>query len=425
MKRVITKLFCITMACVMALTTFGVFGTSDVSAKKTNADPNKLARPYISVKTTGRYDVKVSWSAVPGAQTYKLYMSTKKKRGYRLIASGPSSIRSYYCDTMTPGKRYYFKVKETGIVNNVYKKSKYSKTKTVRIAKRRNGNASKYKLTNAVSGSSLSSRRLVFVGSSLTEGFCSGGVSFPDYIARSTGCSVVKDAISGTTISKCGDGSDFVTRSVRLIDKMDRPDAFFCQLSANDANRGRPIGTIKPEKVPIEELDTRTVAGAIEYIICYSDQKWGCPIAFYTGMHFSNDRYEKMVNLLYQAQEKYGIQVIDLYHGLNKYSIKAKTYRLYMRDRLHPTKAGYLKWVTPFFEKRIAGVINSPSRLIVPEPEGPEVPEEIVEPTEPAEPATDSNNPADPTVPDESDGSEGSEGTENIENSGTNERNNL
>lgn len=423
MKGIITKLLCITTVCVIALTTFGVFGASEVSAKKTKTDPNKLAPPAISVKSTGRYDVKVSWSVVPGAQEYKLYRSTKKKKGYRLIASGPSSTRSYYCDTMTPGKRYYFKVKETGTVDNVYKDGNYSKTKTVRIAKRGNGNSSKYKLTRVKRGYSLRGKKIVFVGSSLTKGSGSGGVSFPDYIARHTGCSVVKDAIGGTTTSKGRDGKDFVTRSVRLINKMSRPDAFFCQLSANDANKGRPIGTIKQEKVPIEELDTRTVAGAIEYIICYSDQKWGCPIAFYTAMNLSNARYDKMVNLLYQAQEKYGIQVIDLYHGMNKYSIKSKTYRLYMRDRLHPSKAGYLKWVTPFFEKRLAGVINSPGRLIVPEPEGPEVPEEIVEPTEPA---TDPNNPSEstgPSEPNESEVTEGSEETVSTDNSKSDETN--
>lgn len=85
MKRIITRFFCIITSCVIALTAFGVFGTSDVSAQKTNADPNKLARPSISVKTTGRYDVKVSWSAVPGAQEYKLYRSTRKKRDTGLL----------------------------------------------------------------------------------------------------------------------------------------------------------------------------------------------------------------------------------------------------------------------------------------------------------------------------------------------------
>lgn len=187
-----------------------------------------------------------------------------------------------------------FKVKETGTVNNVYKDGNYSKTKTVKIASRRNGNASKYKLKRVKRVSSLRGKRLVFVGSSLTKG---------------------------------RDGKDFVTRSVRLINKMDRPEAFFCQLSANDATKGRTIGTIRQEKVSMEEFDTTTVAGAIEYIICYSDQKWGCPIAFYTAMNLSNDRYDNMVDLLYQAREKYGIQVIDLYHGMSKYSIKSRTYR--------------------------------------------------------------------------------------------------
>ena len=220
MKRIITRLLCIATVCVMALTTFGFFGVSNVSAKMTNANPNKLAPPSISVKTTGRYDVKVSWTEVPGAQTYKLYRSTKKKKGYKLIASGPSSSGSYYCDTMTPGKRYYFKVKETGTVDGVYKDGNYSRTKTVKIATRRNGNASKYKLTKVRRGSSLKGKKLVFVGSSLTKGSGSRGVSFPDYIARRTGCSVVKDAIGGTTTSKDGDGRDFVTRSVKLIDKI-------------------------------------------------------------------------------------------------------------------------------------------------------------------------------------------------------------
>ena len=108
---------------------------------------------------------------------------------------------------------------------------------------------------------------------------------------------------------------------------------------------------------------------------------------------------------------------------MNKYSIKSKTYRLYMKDRLHPTKAGYLKWVTPFFEKRIAAVINSPGRLVVTESEEPEVPEEVIEPTEPA---TDPNNPPEPTVPSEPDGSEvteGSEGTVSTDNSKSDETN--
>lgn len=167
----------------------------------------------------------------------------------------------------------------------------------------------------------------------------------------------------------------------------------------------------------MEEFDTTTVAGAIEYIICYSDQKWGCPIAFYTAMNLSNDRYDNMVDLLYQAREKYGIQVVDLYHRMSKYSIKSRTYRLYMKDRLHPTKAGYLKWVIPFFEKSIAAMINSPGRLVVTESEEPVVPEEVVEPTEPA---TDPNNPSEstgPSEPDESEVSEGLEGTVSTDNS--------
>lgn len=61
-------------------------------------------------------------------------------------------------------------------------------------------------------------------------------------------------------------------------------------------------------------------------------------------------------------------------------------------------------------EKRIAGVINSPGRLIIQEPEEPEDPEEIVDHVEPT---TDPNNSSEPTVPSESYDLETKEGIDN------------
>lgn len=378
--RKILKIACIMLTVVLAVSTFGV---TDVSAKSKKADPNKLAAPSISVKTSGRFDVTVKWSNVTGAEYYQLYSSTKKKRGYKLIASGTTATTSYYSDTCA-GKRYYFKVKETGSINGVAKDGNFSKAKIVKVKKAGKGNAKKYALGKVKYNGTLAGKRIVFVGSSFTVGSKAKGVSFVNYLSKSTGCSVVKNAIGGTTTANIGDGRDFVRRSVDIINSTDRPDLFLCQMSANDATRGVPIGEITPEGTPMEQFNTSTVAGAMEYIICYSDQKWGCPIAFYTAMNLSNDRYDQMVSLMYKIQAKWGVGIIDLYHGLGRYSIKAKTYRLYMKDRLHPMKAGYMKWVTPYFEARIPGLLSMPDRKVEPEPIEPE-PVEPVEPLDPIE----------------------------------------
>ena len=48
--------------------------------------------------------------------------------------------------------------------------------------------------------SPLLHKRILFLGSSVTYGHCSGGVAFPELLAEATGCEAVKEAVSGTTL---------------------------------------------------------------------------------------------------------------------------------------------------------------------------------------------------------------------------------
>ena len=385
--RILSLIMAIAMAC-------SVVTIQDLSAKS-KPDPNKLKAPKITVKGGERYDVTVKWNNVPGAQQYYLYRSTKKTKKYVLIASGSVSTRNFYEDTLKAGKKYYYKVKETGTVDGVYKDGNFSKPKYKKIKKGQNGNAKKYDLNKVKykGSSAITGRTIVFVGSSFTQGVKSKNQSFPEFIAKRNKCNVIKSGIGGTTVANTGSNSIFA-RTINLCNTRTAPSALVCQLSANDATKNVPIGNITAnDKRNLEDFNTRTTAGAIEYIICYSDQKWGCPVAFFTNIKFNNSRYPQIRNILYQAQKKWGIQVIDLYSGLGRKSVSAKKFRLYMADRLHPTKAGYLKWVTPFFEARLGNLVKSGSRLTIPEdpPIGDEpiieepveqVPEEIVENTE-------------------------------------------
>ena len=58
-----------------------------------------------------------------------------------------------------------------------------------------------------------------------------------------------------------------------------------------------------------------------------------------------------MVTRVLELQEKWGIGVIDLYNDAELNSIDTETYDYYMYDKIHPTKAGYLKWWPPAIQK--------------------------------------------------------------------------
>ena len=141
---------------------------------------------------------------------------------------------------------------------------------------------------------------------------------------------------------------------VNNIDPSENFDMFICQLSTNDATQDLTLGEISTGKT-LEDFDTSTIIGAMEYIICYAQQTWNCPVVFYTGTKFDNELYSQMVESLYELQEKWGIGIIDLWDGLD---VNIENYDLYMADEIHPTQAGYLEWWTPFMEEQLYEIIN-------------------------------------------------------------------
>ena len=117
-------------------------------------------------------------------------------------------------------------------------------------------------------------KTIIFLGSSVTYGAVSGGVSFADVICRNNGYNMIKEAVSGTTL--VDEGPDSYIARLKTIDA-DPVDLFICQLSTNDATLKKPLGSICAQQ-DAQTYDTKTVAGAIEYIITYAKEKWGCPV---------------------------------------------------------------------------------------------------------------------------------------------------
>lgn len=211
------------------------------------------------------------------------------------------------------------------------------------------GNAKKYDMSTVapMENSPLAGKTVLFLGSSVTFGSASLQQGIPEYFARRFGCHIIKEAVSGTTLAD--NGTDSYVR--RLVDRVpvDSPvDLLVCQLSTNDASRGIPLGDL-----PADSSDTATVTGAMEFIIRYARETWGCPVAFYTGSRFDSAAYGAMVTRVLELEEKRGILVLNLWDSEKFNAISPGNRALYMRDPIHPTKAGYKCWWCPELERQL------------------------------------------------------------------------
>ncbi len=218
------------------------------------------------------------------------------------------------------------------------------------------GNADEYSVASceADGGSELKGMTCIFLGSSVTYGSAAKGESFVDFLEKKDGIIAVKEAVSGTTLVD-GDESSYVSR-LRTIDKELEADALICQLSTNDATKNKPLGEVS-DSFDLDAFDTKTVAGAIEYITAYSYETWGCPVIFYTGTKYDSRNYEKMIELLYKLQEKWQFLILDLWNDEEMNSVSKADYKLYMANGIHPTRAGYRDWWLPKFEEELKTLI--------------------------------------------------------------------
>lgn len=213
------------------------------------------------------------------------------------------------------------------------------------------GNSRKYSLNSVPTvDSPLRGKNILFLGSSVTFGFGALGESFVDYLWKHDGVVAVKDAENGTTLVEqdtYNPGDSYVARFKEELNEP-RPDAFVLQLSTNDANQNKKLGEIADQN-----FDTQTITGALEYLISTAQTKWNCPMLIYTNPYFANPLYKQMVDRTHELAEKYHIKVLDLY---NHPDFQQQD-DLYMADKIHPTRAGYLEKWLPLFEEKLTKIL--------------------------------------------------------------------
>ena len=180
----------------------------------------------------------------------------------------------------------------------------------------------------------LNGNFIMFLGSSITYGAASKGISFVEYLTTEYEVKGIKEAKSGTTLAGKNKNS-YLNRLRKLNFVNTKIDAVVCQLSTNDARFGYEIGEMS-QSFNLESFDTETTLGAIEYIIKYVQTKWCCPVIFYTCIRENDVTYKQLVNHLYRLKTKWDIHIIDVYNNddLNKL---AKSDKEMMADDSHQT----------------------------------------------------------------------------------------
>ncbi len=93
--------------------------------------PGKVTNLSAESLTTG--SVTLKWDRAVGATGYQIYMSTKKSGGFRLVHTITKDANKYSFGTLTPGKKYYFKVRALRTSGDIVLKSSMTTAAGARV----------------------------------------------------------------------------------------------------------------------------------------------------------------------------------------------------------------------------------------------------------------------------------------------------
>lgn len=179
--------------------------------------------------------------------------------------------------------------------------------------------------------------KVFFLGSSITYGYAAGGYSFADYVNEHSDYEVVKEAVSGTTLSSCLPDSYYE----RLLNRgTEGADVLLVQLSTNDASKGVALGGV-------DSIDPKTSCGAINRIIEFGIDN-GCRVGFYATPVLGDDSFfapiEEAMEMI-SAQR--GVPFLDLNKDENLKNLCSKPG--YYADNIHPSAKGHAELLGPGF----------------------------------------------------------------------------
>ena len=179
--------------------------------------------------------------------------------------------------------------------------------------------------------------KVFFLGSSITYGYAAGGYSFVDYVNEHSDYEVVKEAVSGTTLSNCLPDSYYE----RLLKRgTEGADVLLVQLSTNDASKGVALGGV-------DSIDPKTSCGAINRIIDFGIDN-GCRVGFYATPVLGDDSFFAPIEgAMEMISAQRGVPFLDLNKDEKLKNLCGKPG--YYADDIHPSKRGHIELFGPKF----------------------------------------------------------------------------
>lgn len=176
-----------------------------------------------------------------------------------------------------------------------------------------------------------------FLGSSITYGYAAGGYSFVDYMKERSDYEVVKEAVSGTTLSNCLPDSYYE----RLLKRgTEGAGVLLVQLSTNDASKGVALGGV-------DSIDPKTSCGAINRIIDFGIDN-GCRVGFYATPVLGDDSFFAPIEgAMEMISAQRGVPFLDLNKDEKLKNLCGKPG--YYADDIHPSKRGHIELFGPKF----------------------------------------------------------------------------
>lgn len=179
--------------------------------------------------------------------------------------------------------------------------------------------------------------KVLFLGSSITYGYAAGGYSFMDYVKERSDYEVVKEAVSGTTLSSCLPDSYYE----RLLKRgTEGADVLLVQLSTNDASKGVALGGV-------DSIDPKTSCGAINRIIDFGIDN-GCRVGFYATPVLGDDSFFAPIEgAMEMISAQRGVPFLDLNKDEKLKNLCSKSG--YYADNIHPSAKGHAELLGPGF----------------------------------------------------------------------------
>ncbi|MBQ7295780.1 MAG: fibronectin type III domain-containing protein [Clostridia bacterium] len=91
------------------------------------------AKPQISLSSTSKGKVAVSWNNVSGETGYQIYYSINKSSGYTKLTNVGTNKIKYTASKLSSGKTYYFKVRAYKKVNGKTIFGTFSSVKSIKV----------------------------------------------------------------------------------------------------------------------------------------------------------------------------------------------------------------------------------------------------------------------------------------------------